>query len=381
MSGLDDAVHQLVVTDPAAAHDAAAAARRHALSLDPLLHGAALDGLVRRVVDRVEGLGVLQGLLDDVEVNEVMVNAGRDVWIERAGRLERASTVVDATVTAHLIERVVAPLGRRADRSSPIVDARLPDGARVHAVVPPVAVDGPCLTIRRFAARPLPLAAFAPQSIVVLLRWLVRARSNVLVSGATASGKTTLLNALAAELPAAERVITIEDAAELRLPGDHVVRLEARPPSADGAGEVTPRDLVRAALRMRPDRLVVGEVRGPEALDMVMAMSTGHDGSLSTCHANSALDALRRIEVMVLQGGGDVPLPALRELVHAAIDVVVHVARRPDGARAVAEVVELAAPGDAAAEGVRRLADGRRVVRGPTRAARATDVDRFEVTA
>ena len=242
-----------------------------------------------RVVARVEGLGPLEPLLADPDVTEVMVNAGRDVWVERSGRLEPAGVALADGQADQLIERIVAPLGLRIDRTAPIVDARLGDGSRVHAVVAPLAIDGTCLCIRRFAARAWPLAAFASDEVVALLGWAVEARCNVVVSGATSSGKTSLLNALAGAVPRRERIITIEDAAELRLPGDHVVRLESRPATAEGVGAVTTRQLLRAALRMRPDRLVVGEVRGAEALDMVQALNTGHDGSLATCHANSAV--------------------------------------------------------------------------------------------
>src|SRR5205823_6713711 len=238
-----------------------------------------------------------------------------------------------------------------------IVDARLPDGSRVNAVVPPLAIDGPCLTIRRFGAVAVPLTAFCAAGVAALLRWAVRVRLNLLVSGGTGAGKTTLLNALAGEVPAGERVVTVEDAAELRLPGEHVVRLEARPANAEGAGEVRVRDLVRNALRMRPDRIVVGEVRGAEALDMLQAMNTGHEGSLSTCHANSPADALRRLETMVLSGAPGLPLAAVREHVAAAVDVVVHVARRPDGSRRVVAVDEVVPLGGQA--GVRPLSVGR----------------------
>jgi len=274
-----------------------------------------------------------------------MVNGPGRVWVERDGRLERVAVALDTAAIEHLIEKVVAPLGLRIDRSSPLVDARLADGSRVNAVVPPLAVDGPCLTIRRFGARAVPLTAFATPPVVAMLAWAVAARLNILVSGGTGAGKTTLLNALAGCIPEGERVVTVEDAAELRLPGDHVVRLEARPANAEGAGAVRIRELVRNALRMRPDRIVVGEVRGPEALDMLQAMNTGHEGSLSTCHANSPDDALRRLETMVLMGDVDLPLAAVRTQVESALDLVVQVARRPDGTRrivAVAEVVEAA---------------------------------------
>jgi len=309
----------------------------------PLLGGALRRRLVAGVLADVCGLGAIEPLLADPDVTEIMVNGPGRVWIERKGALVRVPVDLDADAIAHLIEKVVAPLGLRVDRSSPLVDARLPDGSRVNAVVPPLAVDGPCLTVRRFGARAVPLADFAGAEVAALLAEAVAGRRNIVVSGGTGAGKTTLLNALAACIPAAERVITVEDAAELNLPREHVVRLEARPANAEGAGEVRIRDLVRNALRMRPDRIVVGEVRGPEALDMLQAMNTGHEGSLSTCHANSPDDALRRLETMVLMGEVQLPLAAVRSQLEAALDVVVQVARFPSGSRrivAVAEVVE-----------------------------------------
>ncbi len=349
-------------------------ARAHA----PLLGGAALDAVVDAVTARVQGLGPLDPLLADPEVSEVMVNGPGPVWIERRGRLERTDAVLDTATIERLIERVVGPLGLRIDRSSPLVDARLPDGSRVNAVVPPLAVDGPCLTIRRFGARRLTLAEVCPPGVAELLAWAVRARANIVVSGGTGAGKTTLLNALGAEIPVGERVVTIEDAAELRLPGEHVVRLEARPANAEGVGEVPLRQLVRNALRMRPDRIIVGEVRGPEALDMLQAMNTGHEGSLSTCHANSPADALRRLETMVLTGTVALPLAAVREQVHAAIDLVVQVARTADGRRGVVEVAEV----DDAAEGgdlgwsrVHTLADRGGLARLPRRPPRRLAVE------
>ena len=228
----------------------------------------------------------------------------------------------------HIIERIVAPLGLRIDRTSPIVDARLLDGSRVNAVVRPVAVDGPCLTIRRFGVARVPLSAFCTRGVSALITWAIAARLNMIVSGGTGSGKTTFVNAAASHFDSRERVITIEDTAELALSGDHVVRLEARPPSSEGVGEHRVRELVRNALRMRPDRIVVGEVRGSEALDMLQAMNTGHEGSLSTCHANNPVDALRRIETMVMMGNVELPLWAIREQIAASIDLVVQVARR-----------------------------------------------------
>ncbi|MDP8936922.1 MAG: CpaF family protein [Actinomycetota bacterium] len=313
----------------------------------PLVSAAGRGRLVAEVMAEVNGLGRLEPLLADPDVTEIMVNGPGRVWVERGGRLERVPLDLDAGAIEHLIEKVVSPLGLRVDRSSPLVDARLPDGSRVNAVVPPLALDGPCLTVRRFGARAVPLGAFAPPAVAALLAWMVAVRLNVIVSGGTGAGKTTLLNALATCIPSDERVITVEDAAELRLPGDHVVRLEARPANAEGAGQVRIRDLVRNALRMRPDRILVGEVRGPEALDMLQAMNTGHEGSLSTCHANAPDDALRRLETMVLMGDVNLPLAAVRTQLGSALDVVVQVARRPGGSRrvvAVAEVVD--APGE-----------------------------------
>ena len=335
---LSAAVHALVIADRG---DAATAAQRAVSELAPLLSPTARAEVVRRVVDRVHGLGALEALLGDPTVTEVLVNRGREVWIERAGRLEHLDVELALGEAEHLVERMLAPLGVRADRTNPVADARLPDGSRLHIVMPPVAPDGLCLSIRRFAARPIALDAFGGSTVVAVLCAAVEARLNVVVSGATSSGKTTLLNALAALVDSNERIVTIEDACELRIAGRHVVRLEARRATADGLGAVTIGHLVRAALRMRPDRLVVGEVRGAEALDMVQAMSTGHDGSLATCHANDALDALRRIEVMILHGGGPVPLDALRAQLHSSVDLVVHVGRDRGGRRRVHAIAEV----------------------------------------
>ena len=311
-----------------------------ALRLDPFLDDVTLAAIVERVRSRTGGLDRLDPLLDDPTIDEVMVNGGGEVWIERAGRLERTDIVLEATTTYALLERIVAPLGLRIDRSSPWVDARLPDGSRVNGIVPPLAVDGPLLTIRRFAAKGIALDAVATPGVVRLLRWAVGAHCNIVVSGGAGAGKTTMLNALAGAIGPDERVVTIEDAAELRLPGRHVLRLESRPANAEGEGEVRIRDLVRNSLRMRPDRIVVGEVRSGEALDMLQAMNTGHDGSLSTCHANSPVDALRRLETLVLLGDVALPLAAVREQLRSAIDLVVHIARRIDGTRHVAAIAE-----------------------------------------
>jgi pilus assembly protein CpaF len=344
----------------------------------PLLGAGLRQRLLAGVLADVCGLGALEPLLADPEVTEIMVNGPGRVWVERNGRLARVPIDLDTEAIEHLIEKVVAPLGLRIDRSSPLVDARLPDGSRVNAVVPPLAVDGPCLTVRRFGARAIPLAAFASPEVADLLARAVSDRRNMVVSGGTGAGKTTLLNALASCIPASERVITVEDAAELALPGEHVVRLEARPPNAEGAGEVRIRDLVRNALRMRPDRIVVGEVRGPEALDMLQAMNTGHEGSLSTCHANSPDDALRRLETMVLMGEVQLPLAAVRSQLEAALDLVIQVSRRPDGSRRVVAVAEVLEGADATGGGARTrlvadadgiVAEGMRLVTGAGRLA------------
>ena len=285
-------------------------------------------------------LGGLERWLSDPAINEVMVNAGSEVWVERAGRLEHVGRIRPATLLG-AIEHILTPLGRRLDRTHPTVDARLADGSRLCAVVEPVAVDGPCLTIRRFSTRPVPLEQFAAPPVAALLRELVHRRCNVLVSGATSSGKTTLLNAMALAVEPDARLITLEDVAELRLPHPHVVRLETREATPDGVGEVTLAHLLRTALRMRPDRLVVGEIRGNEAVHLLQALNTGHDGSLATLHANSALDALERLASLVLHEVGNWPLPAVHQHVARAIDAVVHVARGPNGTRRVVEVAEV----------------------------------------
>jgi pilus assembly protein CpaF len=315
-----------------------------------LLDAATRADLVARVAERSFGLGPLEPLLADPGVDEILVNGAgpdRPVWVERQGRLE-ATRVRFASEDdlRHAIERILAPLGRRVDEAEPLCDARLPDGSRVNVVLPPLAVDGPVLTIRRFRPR-----GFSADDLVGLGTWTaplrellgqaVRSRLNVLVSGGTGSGKTTTLNALSGFVPDGERVVTIEDTAELRLQRAHVVRLEARPPSVEGRGEVTIRRLVRNALRMRPDRIVVGEVRGPEALDMLGAMSSGHDGSLCTVHAGSPEEALRRLETLALMAGVGLPHAAVREQVASAIDLVVHQSRLADGARQVVTVAEV----------------------------------------
>lgn len=288
-------------------------------------------------------LGGLERWLHDPEVDEVMVNRGSDIWVDRAGRLQQVGHMRTSTLLA-VIEQVLAPSGRRVDRTQPTVDARLPDGSRVCAAIEPVAVDGPCLAIRRFAPRSLPLDRFAAPRVVALLTSLVEQRCNIVVSGATSSGKTTLLGAMAACVAPDARIVTLEDVAELRLGHPHVVRLETRDATADGVGEVSLGHLLRTALRLRPDRLVVGEIRGAEAVQLLHALNTGHDGSMSTVHANSAADALARLASLVVQASPNWPLSAVYEHVARAIDVVVHVHRRADGVRRIGEVVEVAAP-------------------------------------
>ena len=322
----------------------------------PLLPHREAMAVAEAVTARITGLGELEPLLADDDVTEVMVNGHGAVWVERAGRLAPIDLELALGEVELLVERIVGPLGLRADRTSPIVDARLPDGSRVNVVVPPLAVDGPCITIRRFGARRVPLAALCPPGVAELLAWAVAARSNVVVSGGTGAGKTTVLNALGALLPAGERIVTVEDTAELRLPAGHVVRLEARPATADGLGATTIRQLVRNALRMRPDRIIVGEVRGPEAVDMLWAMNTGHEGSLSTCHANSPVDALRRLEVMVLSAGLDLPMAAVRDQLASSLDLVVQVARTDGGRRSIVSVAEVVDPPDDGRPRVRLLA-------------------------
>jgi pilus assembly protein CpaF len=309
----------------------------------PLLTASRFERLLRELTDEVSGLGPLEPLLADPDVSEVMVNGPSRAYIERAGRLEAVELDLDAAAIVRLVERVVAPLGLRLDRASPMVDARLADGSRLHALIPPLALDGPCVTIRRFRARPVGLDAFGVRGEAdAFLRWAVVAGWNLLISGGTSAGKTTLLNSLSGAIPGGERIVTIEETAELRLAQPHVVRLEARPANAEGAGAVSVRDLVRTALRMRPDRIVVGEVRGGEALDMLQALNTGHDGSLSTVHANGPVDVLPRLETLVLMAGVGLPLVAVRGQIGAAVDAIVHVARRSDGARRVDAVGELA---------------------------------------
>ena len=366
--GLVDRIHRAVV-----AGEAIDGVEARVRSEAPLLDRAAVSSVVDEVRARVTGLGPLEPFLADPSVSEVMVNPVGDVWIERHGRLRPTSARLTPGTVLQIAERVVGPLGLRVDRSSPLVDARLPDGSRVNVVLPPLAVDGPCLTIRRFVVHEVDLDDVSPPGVGPLLRWAVGARANLVVCGGSGSGKTTLLNALAGEIPPGERVVTIEDTAELQLPGDHVVRLESRPATAEGVGEVTVRRLLRNALRMRPDRIIVGEVRGPEAVEMVHAMTTGHDGSLSSCHANGPADALRRLETMALMADLGLSLPAVRDHLASAVDLVVHVARRPDGRRVVAAVDEVLPTGQDEDPRTRPLVGPRGLMRLPERGLRGAD--------
>lgn len=321
--------------------------RAHVRRMAPLASGADSERLIRAAVARLDGLGALDALLTDETVDEVLVNSGGDVWVERHGSTERAGHIAPGDL-AVVIERILAPLGRRLDRISPMVDARLPDGSRLCAVIPPIAPDGACLSVRRFRNRALPVAAFCSPAVGQLLDDALVGRCNVIVSGATSSGKTSLLNSMLGRVGSGERIVTVEDTAELLPHTDHLVRLEARPPTPDGLAPIALEQLVRTAMRLRPDRLVVGEVRGPEVLGLVQALNTGHDGSWSTCHANSALDALHRLETLVLQAAPAWPLRAVRQHLTRSIDVVVHLARTGTAVRRVVEVAEVVRPGEAA---------------------------------
>jgi len=330
---------------------AAAQARVAAPLLPPDIHGR----IARQAVAAATGCGPLERHLARPDVREVLVNAGREVWVEDRSGLRRVGDLADGDLAA-IIERILLPLGKRLDRSSPIVDARLADGSRVCAAIPPVATDGPCLAIRRFGTGAAELGDFGGPACTDLLREVVDRRLNAVVSGRSSSGKTTLVGALCRAVPDGERIVAVEDVAEIRFGSGHVLRLEVPPHGADGGGAVTLGDLLRAALRLRPDRLVVGEVRGAEAADMVAALTTGHDGSFTTCHANSAHDAARRIEALVLAHHPQWTRDAVHEHVARAIDVVIHVERDDDGRRSVTDVVEL--PGDPGGAGRTVLARG-----------------------
>jgi pilus assembly protein CpaF len=305
------------------------------------------EKLIEEIGYEVLGLGPLDPLLRDQHVSDVLVNGPHDVYVERQGRLERTEVKFrDNDHLMQIIDRIVSAVGRRVDESSPMVDARLPDGSRVNAIVPPLALNGPCVSIRRFGRDPfrmddlLAFRSLTPE-MMRYLRAAVHARLNVLISGGTGAGKTTLLNCLTSFIPEYERVVTIEDSAELQLQQPHVVRLETRPPNLEGRGEVTARHLVRNALRMRPDRIVVGEVRSGEAVDMLQAMNTGHNGSITTVHANSPRDCLQRVEMMVLMGGMEIPMRTVRQQIASAVNLMLQVSRLSDGTRRVLKVTEL----------------------------------------
>jgi len=312
-----------------------------------LFSQAVRDVLLDLVVADILGLGPLQPYLIDPEITEIMVNGISDVYVEIRGKISK----VDASFENHthlmrIIDRIVSPLGRRIDEASPMVDARLPSGYRVNATIPPLSLDGPLLTIRKFAQKPFTAQDLiesntVTESVIEFLKASVEARVNIVISGGTGSGKTTLLNVVSAFIPEEERIITIEDVAELQLNRDHVLRLEKRPPNIEGKGEITIRQLVINALRMRPDRIVVGESRSSEALDMLQAMNTGHDGSLTTIHSNNPRDTLRRLEIMVLMAGLELPLTAIREQIASAIDLIIHIKRMRDGSRKVVQISDV----------------------------------------
>jgi len=313
---------------------------RHA----PLLGQRDRAEVLRLVSARRQGLGAIDELLDDPTINEVMINGPGRVWVERLGSVSQSHLELSRREIDLLIERLVVPIGRRVDQRSPSVDGRLVDGSRVHIVVPPIALDGPYVTIRRFILKDVALQAFG-DVVERQLREGIEAHLNIVVSGGTGAGKTTLLNAIAAQIPPGERIVTAEDAAELQLGHPHVVRLETRPESAEGVGLVTMRDVVKNALRMRPDRLVLGEIRGGEAFDLMHALNTGHRGCLSTVHANSPRDALLRLESLAVLGGDSFPLDAVRTQLARVIDLIVHVERGSDGRRVVGEIAEVSPDG------------------------------------
>ncbi len=303
--------------------------------------------LINEIQNEMLGLGPLEPLLNDQTISDILVNNAKKVYIERFGKLELTNVIFkDEPHLRQIIDRIVTKVGRRVDESSPMVDARLLDGSRVNAIIPPLAIDGSSLSIRRFGTKPLRAQDLiyyksATEEILEVLKGAVKCRLNVLISGGTGSGKTTLLNVLSSFIPDTERIVTVEDAAELILQQEHVVRLETRPSNLEGRGEITIRDLVRNSLRMRPDRIIVGEVRGAEVVDMLQAMNTGHDGSLATIHANTPRDALSRLETMVLMSGVEIPAKAIRQQVSSAIDVIVQVSRLSDGRRKIISVSEI----------------------------------------
>ncbi len=336
-----------VTMDPGALRDRVLVDIRRHLAAETTLSRDDRERLSKEIADDILGYGPLERLLSDDSISEIMVNGPGDIWIERQGRLyETTVRFNDDSHLRRIINKMVAQVGRRVDESSPMVDARLPDGSRVNVIIPPLSLSGPLVTIRKFSKKRLTLDDMVNLGTisaegVEFLRLCVAAELNILISGGTGTGKTTLLNALSSAVPENERIVTIEDAAELQLHQEHVLRLEARPKNIEGEGEISIRELVRNALRMRPDRIIVGEVRGAESLDMLQAMNTGHDGSMSTVHANSPRDALHRIETMVLMSGYDLPVRAIRQQVSSALDLIVHLDRFEDGSRRISHITEV----------------------------------------
>ena len=314
---------------------------------NPLLNRMERERLIDEVLDETFGFGPLEMLLKDPTISDILVNGPFKVYVERRGKMEKTDVKFrDNDHLLQIIDRIVSKVGRRVDETSPMVDARLPDGSRVNAIIPPLALDGPSMSIRRFGTNPLKLEdllnfkAFTPE-MAMLMEAAIKARLNIVISGGTGCGKTTLLNTLSSFIPAEDRVITIEDAAELQLQQDHIVRLETRPPNIEGKGQINTRDLVRNALRMRPERIVIGECRGPEALDMLQAMNTGHAGSLTTLHANTPRDAQSRLETMIMMGGLELPIKAMRQQISSAIDIIIQANRLQGGPRKVTTITEV----------------------------------------
>jgi pilus assembly protein CpaF len=314
---------------------------------NPLLNRMERERLIDEVLDETFGFGPLEMLLKDPTVSDILVNGPHKIYVERRGKLEKTDVKFrDNEHLLQIIDRIVSKVGRRVDETSPMVDARLPDGSRVNAIIQPLALDGPTMSIRRFGANPLKLEdllnfkSFTPE-MAMLMEACIKARLNIIISGGTGCGKTTLLNTLSSFIPPDERIVTIEDAAELQLQQEHIVRLETRPPNIEGRGDVTTRDLVRNALRMRPDRIVIGECRGAEALDMLQAMNTGHEGSLTTLHANSPRDAQARLETMIMMGGFELPMKAMRQQISSAVDLIIQANRLQGGPRKVTTITEV----------------------------------------
>lgn len=316
-------------------------------SEDTLLNRNERERLIEEVLDETFGLGPLELLLKDPTINDILINGPKSVYVERRGKMERTSVVFrDNTHLMKIIDRIVSKVGRRVDEVCPMVDARLPDGSRVNAIIPPLALDGAAVSIRRFGANPMKLEdllnfkAFTPE-MVMLLEGAIKARLNMVISGGTGSGKTTLLNTLSSFISNSDRIVTIEDAAELQLQQEHVVRLETRPPNIEGKGAISATDLVRNALRMRPERIIIGECRGPETLDMLQAMNTGHEGSLTTIHANSPRDAVARVETMIAMAGFELPLKAMRSQIASAVDLIIQANRLQGGVRRITHITEV----------------------------------------